>query len=377
VNSSTSVGIGFKSGGGWYRAPLSHPYQLLSSTLSYLYQLLRRLFVDLYRIVALLVLWGVLVGVAAFITLIVVYATNHHWIIPRVVSPSDEAPLALMSQLVTSEQTLVALKLDLRCLGDSLAEMERHLAHLIAVEGEVHRAIGRELSFKAAALPQRSKLSGQKAALNQKHSSLSEQVPQLESGIQQDLKAGLIPKVDASLGMLGLAGASNQLIDSEINEQLWEESNRDFARTSTKYLEVVYKHIELTSEIEQLKNNIEAADQKRQMELVEAKDLQEAIATAQASPYYMSLSAGTVYVALVPYENVDSERIGAPVYGCMLNLLVCSQVGIVKRSFVNEFHEIHPVWRSDVRGHVIQLELKSPEAAKSMTLFVNSKPLFF
>jgi hypothetical protein len=69
--------------------------------------------------------------------------------------------------------------------------------------------------------------------------------------------------------------------------------------------------------------------------------------------------------------------VGAPVYDCYLNMVACRKVGTVKQTFTGEEHAIHPIFRTDIRGFMVQMELDHPESAKSKTVFLNRKPLFF
>jgi len=57
--------------------------------------------------------------------------------------------------------------------------------------------------------------------------------------------------------------------------------------------------------------------------------------------------------------------------------VACRKVGTVEQIFTGEEHAIHPLFRTDVRGFLVQLNLDRPESAKSKTVFLNRKPLFF
>jgi hypothetical protein len=58
-------------------------------------------------------------------------------------------------------------------------------------------------------------------------------------------------------------------------------------------------------------------------------------------------------------------------------MILCRKVGMVKLLFAGEEHAIHPIFRTDIRGFMIQMQLDHPESAKSKTVFLNRKPLFF
>jgi len=58
-------------------------------------------------------------------------------------------------------------------------------------------------------------------------------------------------------------------------------------------------------------------------------------------------------------------------------MVVCKRVGAVKQVFSGEEHATHPIFKTDIRGFLVQMQLDHPESAKSKTVFLNRKPLFF
>jgi hypothetical protein len=60
-----------------------------------------------------------------------------------------------------------------------------------------------------------------------------------------------------------------------------------------------------------------------------------------------------------------------------LKVILCREVGTIKQVFTSEEHGSHPIFRTDLRGFLVQLDLDNQESAKSKTLFVNRKPLLF
>jgi hypothetical protein len=143
-------------------------------------------------------------------------------------------------------------------------------------------------------------------------------------------------------------------------------------------LDVLDKQAELISEIAQLDIAIAVAQKQIYEETKQIDRLKQALATAKETPYYLSVSGGnTVYFAFVPYDNQSNASVGSPVYDCYLNMVVCKKVGTVKQIFAGEEHAIHPIFRTDIRGFLIQMQLDRTESAKSKTVFLNRKPLFF
>jgi hypothetical protein len=89
------------------------------------------------------------------------------------------------------------------------------------------------------------------------------------------------------------------------------------------------------------------------------------------------VSGGTsVNLAFVPYDNQSNVCAGTPVYDCYLNMVLCRKVGTVKQMFAGEEHATHPIFKTDIRGFLIQMQLDHSESAKSKTVFLNRKTHF-
>jgi hypothetical protein len=58
-------------------------------------------------------------------------------------------------------------------------------------------------------------------------------------------------------------------------------------------------------------------------------------------------------------------------------MIACRHVGAIKTIFSDEQKASHPVFKTDMRGFLIELALTRPESAKSKTLFVGCKPMLF
>jgi hypothetical protein len=334
--------------------------------------------VTVYRIFAILTLYLVLAGVLAYGFVMGFYALSTSWAAPVILSPADDKSLDFTEKLVTSRQTLEDLNVDKKKLEDGIGEMNKHRAALEALEPELQRAITREKQHNQATGPQLLDLDKQKQADNLKTQAVMAQVKEVEAAIDKDLAAGLITKGDAATQRAALNQAQSSYTDSKIGEILLTDSVLEKTTTGTKSLDVLDKQAELISEIAQLDIAINVAQKQIHEETQQIDRLRAALATAKQTPYYLSVSGGNaVNFAFVPYDNQSSASIGAPVYDCYLNMVVCRKVGTVKQIFAGEEHAIHPIFRTDIRGFLIQLQLDHPESAKSKTVFLNRKPLFF
>ena len=79
----------------------------------------------------------------------------------------------------------------------------------------------------------------------------------------------------------------------------------------------------------------------------------------------------------MPYDDQASAKVGAAIYDCYLNMIVCRKVGTVKQIFTGEQNIVHPIFKTQVRGFMIQMDLSHPASAQSKTVFLGRKPLLF
>jgi hypothetical protein len=334
--------------------------------------------VTIYRIFAIITLYVVLGGVLAYGFVMGFYALNTSWAAPVILSPVDDKSLDFTEKLVTSRQTLEELNVDKKRLEEGVAEMNKHKTALLALEPELQAAIVREKKHNQATGPQLLELDKQKQSDNLKTQAVMAQVKEVEATINKDLAAGLITKGDAATQRAALNQAQSSYTDSKIGEVLLTDSILEKTTTDTKSLDVLDKQAELISEIAQLDIAIGVAQKQLHEENQQIDRLKQALATAKQTPYYLTASGDTtVYFAFVPYDNRNNVSIGTSVYDCYLNMIACKKVGRVKQIFSGEEHAIHPIFRTDMRGFLIQLQLDHPESAKSKTVFLNRKPLFF
>jgi hypothetical protein len=337
-----------------------------------------KLILTLYRIFAITVLYLVLIGIFAYAWVMGFYAVNTSWAAPVILSAADEKSLDFREKLVTSQQTIEDLKVDTNKLNSGVAEMKKHRAALLALEPQLQTAIAREQTHNLTAGPELATLDKQKLADNQKTQTVLAQLNQVESNINKDLATGLITQGDAATQLAALNQAKGAYTDSKIAEVLLTDSVLDKTTTGTSSLNVLVKQAELRSEVAQLDVAINVAEKQLQEESRQIDRLREAIVTAKQNPYYLNAAGGqTLYFAFVPYDNQAHATAGSSVYDCYLNMIACRKVGTVKQIFPGEEQAIHPIFKTQIRGFLIQMNLDHADSAKSKTVFLGSKPVLF
>jgi hypothetical protein len=336
--------------------------------------LLGKFVITVYRAFGLIALYSVLAGVLAYISTMGFYSVSNTWGAPVVMTQSDKDSLELLSKIVTSKQSLETLSVDCERLKASIVEMRRHRAALQAIDAELDTAIVRERDSNRVNGEELSELNTRKRVNNTETAVVMEKTKLVEAKISEELAAGLITKTDAAMAMAALKQASNAATDGEIAEVLLRDNVLQKSNTDTKMLEILAKHAELKSQIESLSISIHSGEEQWRIECAEVARLHDAIAVAQQNPVYPALSGETT-VLFIPYDNEAAARVGAPVYDCLLGMIACRQVGTLQQIFQGEQHATHPIFKSEMRGFLAQLDLTDPKAAKSKTLFLGRRPL--
>jgi hypothetical protein len=336
------------------------------------------LVITVYRVFAIAVLYLVLAGIFTYAFVMGFYAVNSSWAAPVILSAVDEKSLDFRAQLVTSQQTIEDLKVDSSKLESGIAEMTKHRTALLALEPALQKAIAREDKHNRSTGGELAALHQQKQADNQETQRVLEQLKEVESRIKKDLASGLITQGDAATQLAAINQAQGALTDSKIAEVLLTDSVLTKTTNGTATLDVLEKQAELRSEAAQLDVAINVSEKQLQEEKRQIERLREAIRTAKLSPYYLNAAGGqTLYFAFVPYNNQASAMAGQPVYDCYLNMIACRKVGTVKQVFAGEQEAIHPIFKTNIRGFLIQTNLDHPESARSKTVFLGRKPLLF
>ncbi|MGA7784346.1 MAG: hypothetical protein WB997_06860 [Candidatus Acidiferrales bacterium] len=319
-----------------------------------------------------------LAGIFAYAFVMGFYAISSSWAAPLILSAVDEKSLDFRDKLVTSQQTIEDLKVDSNKLESAINEMKKHRAALLELEPELRDAIEREQTHNHATGQELATLDHQKKADNVQTEKVLAQLKEVKSNINKDLAAGLITKGDAATQLAALNQAKGAYTDSKIAEVLLTDSVLDKTTNGTNSLDVLEKQAELRSEAAQLDVAINVSEKQLTEETRQIDRLKQAIATAKLSPYYLNATGGQMlYFAFVPYDNQANAVAGSPIYDCYLNMIVCRKVGTVKQIFTGEEDAIHPIFKTQIRGFLILMNLDHPESAKSKTVFLSRKPLLF
>lgn len=337
-------------------------------------QFLYRSYVNVYRVVAMIVLYGMLAGIAAYATTMAFYACNTSWVAPVTISPSDTKILSLTSQVVATQQQLDSLSLQTRSLGLSLTEMIARRVTLQNLAGQLSAAVVNERSANTSAGTDLQRLAEKKRIDIAHTQALLGDVERQRTDIERNLKVGLITKSEAMEQEQALAQFQNSLTDSQIGAVVLRDSVRQKMGADLSVVDSLTKQVELESELRQLEVQIATTRAQIDSNQHEAGKITRALQMTQDSPYLVaSESTDSVDFAFASYDTAVS--VGEPVLDCKLSFVLCHQVGTIARVFTEEEQVIHPIFKNIVRGSMVELNLENKEAVKSKTLFVGKAPL--
>ena len=338
---------------------------------------INRSVLTLYRVFAIVSLYAVLAGVLVFGFGSAFYAGSKTWVAPVILSQGDKETLDLTSKTLATQNTVDDLKLDTGKLEETVAEAQSHKTKLERLLPAIDEAIAQENRHKRETGPVLATLDQQKFVDDTRTQGALTKLADVDATIDKELAAGLITKSDATQATMLLVKSNGDLTDSRIATTLLKDTIWEKTLPSTTYLDTLHKKAELESEIACLGIVVDAARKQIDTERNQVAKLDQALKVAKQTPLWAAMQGARTNVALVPYDNQAVASEGAPVYDCYLSFVACRQVGTVKARFAGEQHATHPIFRSDLRGFLVQLELTDPDSAKSKTLFVGSKPLLF
>lgn len=332
----------------------------------------------LYRTMAAIVLYGMLIALAATGLQLGFYSINTQWVAPTLISPANDKILSMSGQLVTSRQALETMTVQTENLGLTRNEQVQRRAALESLETKVTSILDSAQIVDNQTGAQLTVLAEQKKQDAARTKQTVGEIEQLRSSIQRDLKNGFITKSEAMSQEATLAQMKSAITDSEVSAVVLQDSARQKMSPMLSAVDTMSKLVELRAEITQLNALIDTEKQQIDGNQEMIANLKKAIQSTQDNPYFLaSGSKVALPFAFVPYDNQATVSDGAKVYDCYLGFVACRQVGTVVRAFSTEEKITNPIYKTDTRGFLIQLNLTHTESVKSRTLFLGHKPLLF
>ncbi|HEY5925772.1 MAG TPA: hypothetical protein VIV11_28995 [Kofleriaceae bacterium] len=338
---------------------------------------LAKLMVSTYRLLGFGILTAVVFALVGYVALTVFYLFSDTWIVPTIVSPSDE-------KVVTLQTELAALETERDKISDALAEADRAIAVEQQFQAKFAAAIESDLRGRRAALARARQLADAAAATRDDIRRSSEAFAASSSSrIDKQFDAGIIDRHSMLGGKQKLAEISSSNLSLAERQSAFEMQAAELSR-HTKALDALlanrdvplsYDVLKIKRDYDASKLAVEKAVETRKTLLASLSRQDKNIANLQSSAYLRALRDKAT-VALVPYSNLANVKPGTALYGCALEMLLCRQVGRVIEVLPGEVQFKHPNRDKLVRGQLVELRLDVASAAQDDVLFAGGSPLW-
>jgi hypothetical protein len=340
-------------------------------------------FINGYRAMAFIALTSILGIAVGYLALLVFYTFNTSWAAPFTLSPSQERVLLFQPQIVALETALGKQKTDLATSIATAESLKSQISQSEALLLRVNNAIDVEAKRLSLLAGKSSAVLLEKSNDIAMSADLLKYAEKLLSQVDSDLKAGLITADQAAQRKIDLRAAINSLTDSKIQElqsehlrqQLLQGANTlSGGSTSVSTMNIIGQQVHLKTSIIQMKVQLATAISTTDSLRKSIDETQRVLDTAKTSPFYKALTE-EVNTVFVPYENMSGVEPGAAVFDCYFQIIFCRNVGVVKKVYSAEEYVRHPIFKTDLKGKLVELVLNDANASESKVLFIKRKPL--
>jgi hypothetical protein len=338
-----------------------------------------RLLVNGYRLLGFAILTLIVVVLVGYIATTFFYYLSSSWVMPTVVSASDDKVVALQSQLAgqQNQRDKLAGELD-EAMRAIAAEQRFQLEFVKSIKSDLEgrqAALGRVRQLASAAASTRSQIRG----ANQAYAAASAQRMTREYG------AGLIDRHSMLAGNYQLAQISTSTLSLAERQAEFETRAAELGSAAQSLDAILADHSTAALSYEVLKIKRDYDTSKLALaKAIESRDVlaaslarQDKIISGLKQSAYLRALDDRAVVALVPYGNLDGIKPGTTLYGCRVGMVMCHQVGTVLEVLPGEVTFKHPHRDTQLRGQMIELRLDDAGAGEDDVLFAGGAPLGF
>jgi len=355
---------------------------------------LNRLLVSAYKIFGFGVLTAILLGLIGYFGVNLFYLFDRHWILPAIISPTDERVLhldeqeaeqaALRQKLLIERYDLAARLKDANRVIEVETEFQERFAP--AVQGDI-QARRTELKRLQDLFTDYATTKAEILRSNEAYSGLSRQRN------QELLEAHLVERdnfVNNNFQLSQIAHGNLSLAENEANLfartseleheiSAMEATNRrgrggrslsyESLRMEQEFSHSVIEAAKARDQTESLQQSLQAVD-----ESIDTYDRM--LRQIRDSPYLKAVERH-LSVAFMPYDNASNMTKGTDLYACRFGLVGCHWVGKLGEPLDGEVSTKHPLHNQILRGVMVELDLVDPAWARPQVLFTRRPPLFF
>lgn len=337
-----------------------------------------------YRTLAIIFLVGIFLIAISYAGLVGFFVVSNSWGTPIVLSPSQSKVLSFQPQVATLVLNINKQKAELKT---ALLVKQNILDQLISIDTvaiKIEQAMAAEKKRTTAQFSTLDKLIENKEANIAQSKKVLQEVNALNAQIEAELSAKLITSDQAAQRRISTQTATNAFTDLTVSTKQLEaqsEQLKDYATTlsgrpkSLIALAPTKQLMEMDALKSQLKLQLFTSEQSVEIVRKAMAADNRILQVAMDSPYYRALWAPTP-VLFIPYDSIHRVEPNTPIYDCALQVIFCTQVGVIEKLFDAEEYAKHPLFKTDLKGKLATLVLTDKNAANSNVLFIGSKPLF-
>ncbi len=358
-----------------------------------------KIIVSVYKVMGFVVLTAIMFGIVTYLGTSVFYLLDRDWVVPVVLSPSSEKVLQMNSHLIQQNYQREQLHVERMSLEAELAIIEESTVVGNQMLERYEAAIDVELNARQHERGALKSLYGEyvaaRPAMEENTALMAEMT---ERNVEEELAAGLISEesyirgkslvssnlaswvsyaqkeveFDTKMGALDREVDALAAVRDELDGQIAAGDNaalsvdvlsllKDYNRTRLEVMGQESKRIPIQRQMAAIDSSIEDYEAIRE--------------TIEQSPYYYALHED-VTVAFVPYDNLHNMEVGDRVYGCTLELVWCREVGTISQVLDGEVQTRHPLFKTEMRGLMVHIELDDEKWSEEKALHANGRPLF-
>lgn len=358
-----------------------------------------QLAVAAYRVLGFAVLTAILLGLVSYMGIHVFFLVSSRWMLPAIVSPTDERVLLLRSQIAQQTALRARLVAERELAEAALREAHRLVEVQDAFGTRARTAVAADLVDRRRYLARLTRLSGDQNASEADAAAASDALAAISrEQLDAEHAAGVIDRDEFMRGQYQLAQMADTRVAMAGRGVEIARERRAVEREIAALRSLLASPAtfgtgtagdELTAEVLRLAQELALGELERRKAVdgfetakttlgaidIALEQYDELLGSLEGSAYLEALEQ-RLTVAFVPYENLGSIASGDLLYGCHLGVLACREIGTVVRVLEGEVTLDHPLRRETMRGRMVQLDVGDSSWAQEKVLFAGRAPLF-
>jgi hypothetical protein len=351
-----------------------------------------KVLVQIYKVVGLFVLTAILAGLASFFVLNIFFLFDTSWLAPVILSPSHPKVVELRAQVAqqtSHREKLEAERLELRAaLRHTERSLKLHERHS-GLQKRVVLAEAQTATEQAAELRVVEKryagVSRHLARSSGDYAKLASSLLDAHQGSRMiDRESYTRGRYLLSQVKMGNTSAKERQLEISWSVKSLDARADSFAAVAAGNHEGIrtLDALNASSEIDQAQLELAALEDRKSNLEIQLTMLNGSIARYDSlladiedTPWLRAVDE-KITIAFVPYDNLKNVAEGDTLFGCWMELVGCREVGKVAKILDGEFSAKHPLDNRDVRGQMVELDLRDQAAAQKNTLFARHRPLW-